>query len=77
MATARMDYGGLPVKTFPEYITRKKYPNISNYVEALYLDYFNNYLTVEKFANDYEINVKLANKLIEKGRNINNERVKK
>ncbi len=63
------------MKVFPEYITRGKYPNISNYIEALYLDYFNNYLTVEKFANDYNIHVELANKVIQKGRQINHERV--
>tara|TARA_Y100001972_G_scaffold125073_1_gene175536 strand:- start:320 stop:517 length:198 start_codon:yes stop_codon:yes gene_type:complete len=65
------------MKVFPEYITRGKYPNISNYIEALYKDYFNNYLTVEKFAADYQISVKLANKLIKKGRTINNERIEK
>ena len=60
----------------PEYVTRGLYPNFDDYVEALYLDYFNNYLTVEKFANDYDFNIELANKIINKGRELNDYRVK-
>ena len=60
----------------PEYVTRGLYPNIDDYVEALYLDYFNNYLTVEKFANDYDFNIELANKIINNGRELNDYRVK-
>ena len=63
------------MQVFPEYITRGKYPNISDYIEALYLDYFNNYMTVEKFADDYDMHVELAHKVIQKGRQINHERV--
>jgi len=60
----------------PEYVTRGLYPNIDDYVEALYLDYFNNYLTVKKFASDYDFNIELANKIINNGRELNDYRVK-
>ena len=52
----------------PEYVTRGLYPNFDDYVEALYLDYFNNYLTVEIINNGRELNdyrVKNLKELIE------------
>ena len=58
----------MKINIVPEYVTRGLYPNFDDYVEALYLDYFNNYLTVEKFANDYDFNIELANKIINNGR---------
>lgn len=48
--------------------TRKK-------IELFYLDYFNNYLTVEKFAKDNNFTVLKANKLINLGRKINNSKI--
>ena len=51
--------------------------NISLYkLEVLYLDYFNNFLTVEKFAEFYGMTTNKALKLIELGRKINNERIR-
>ena len=51
--------------------------NISLYkLEVLYLDYFNNFLTVEKFAEFYGMSTNKALKLIELGRKINNERIR-
>ena len=38
--------------------------------EAMYLDWFNNYLTIEKFANDYNMTIKQANELIEYNKSI-------
>jgi len=37
-------------------------------LKAAFLDWFNNYLTVEKFAEHYEITVKDAQALIDMGR---------
>jgi len=60
------------MQVFPEYVTRNKYPATSDYIEMLYLDYFNNYLTVEKFASDYGMPIEDAIEVIETGRQINN-----
>lgn len=38
---------------------------------ALYLDYINNFLTVERFAQYYGISVDLANMVIKEGREQN------
>ena len=40
----------------------------------MYLDYFNNYLTVDKFAACYNITISKANQIIDKGRQINQAR---
>ena len=40
--------------------------------EKMYLDYFNNYLTVEKFAEHYGIGEILATDIIFQGREANN-----
>jgi len=39
--------------------------------EAFYLDYFNNYISVDKIAEHYGIDVYRANALITKGRELN------
>ena len=40
-------------------------------LEKMYLDYFNNFLTVGRFAEYYGISVKEANEIINLGRIIN------
>ena len=40
-------------------------------LEKMYLDYFNNFLTVRRFAEYYGISVKEANEIINLGRIIN------
>ena len=42
--------------------------NIINPIRGMFLDYFNNYLTIEKFAEHYNISVELAQKIIDEGR---------
>jgi len=42
-------------------------------LETMYLDWFNNYLTVEYFAEDKGITVDVANDIIDAGRIINQE----
>lgn len=37
-------------------------------IEALYLDYVNNFLTVEKFAEHYGVSFQLADLIISEGR---------
>ena len=39
--------------------------------EKMYLDYFNNYLTIQKFADDNNLSISEANKIINKGRKLN------
>tara|TARA_R100000700_G_C3134863_1_gene118691 strand:+ start:199 stop:375 length:177 start_codon:yes stop_codon:yes gene_type:complete len=45
-------------------------------LELLYLDYLNNFLTVEKFAEFYGMSTNKALKLIKIGKEINNENLK-
>ena len=42
-------------------------------IEAAYLDYFNDYLTVAAFAEAYGISDHFARAVIEEGRRINNK----
>ena len=42
--------------------------------EQAYLDYFNNYLTIERFASDYGLSVDNATLLINLGRKLNHAR---
>lgn len=52
--------------------TNKGIKHLSNKeIETMYLDYFNNYLTIDKFAEHYQISWFSANSLINKGRLIN------
>ncbi len=44
--------------------------------ELLYLDYCNNFLTVERFAKFYGISTNKALKLIKLGKEINNEKIR-
>jgi hypothetical protein len=45
-----------------------------NEVEEMYLDYVNNYLTVDKFAEHNQISWFSADSIINKGRVINHKR---
>ena len=52
--------------------TSKGIKHLSNKdIEALYLDYFNNYLTIDKFAEHNKISWFSAKNIINKGRLIN------
>ena len=42
--------------------------NKRDLVERLYLDWFNNFLTIERFAEYYNMTVEQAKKVIEVGR---------
>lgn len=42
-------------------------------IEAMYLDYFNNFLTVERFADYYNLNVVQALRLLAIGRKLNDK----
>ena len=48
--------------------------NSDNYAEFMYLDYVNNFLSVDKFAEYYELSGSQAQAIIEQGRTINNKR---
>ena len=43
-------------------------------IEQMYLDYFNNYITIDKFAEHNQINWFSANSIINKGRLINHSK---
>lgn len=47
--------------------------NIKNVLNELYLDYFNNYLTIELMAEHQEMKVEDLKMLIDLGRKINNK----
>ena len=44
------------------------------YAELFYLDYVNNYLSVDRMCEDYYISIELSNQLIRVGRMINNNK---
>ena len=44
--------------------------------EAMYLDYFNNYLTVDLFAEHKQITKQEASRILEKGRTLNHKKYK-
>tara|TARA_R100000773_G_scaffold7258_1_gene7314 strand:+ start:49 stop:273 length:225 start_codon:yes stop_codon:yes gene_type:complete len=41
------------------------------WLEKMYFDYFNNFLTVDTFAEHYGLSMEQANEIINKGRAIN------
>ena len=43
-------------------------------IEAMCLDYFNNYLTIDKFAEHNELNLQSAKSIITEGKLINNNK---
>ena len=48
----------------------------NKYFRAAFLDYFNNYLTIEKYAEDNEISTADAKNLIDAGRKYHEKHVK-
>lgn len=50
--------------------------NICDRIQELYLDYVNNFLTVERFAEYYNLSERKAFKVIELGRQVHERRVK-
>lgn len=48
----------------------------NEYMRSLYLDYFNNYLTIEKFAIDNEISFHDAGLLISIGKELHHQYVR-
>jgi len=47
---------------------------MKNKIEALYLDYFNNFLTVDRFAEYYCLSFRQASRIIHIGRHLNHRR---
>jgi len=45
----------------------------NNRIKEMYLDYFNNFLTVDRFAEYYNISKQKATYIINKGRSINHK----
>lgn len=44
---------------------------MKQHVETLFLDYFNNFLTIERFAEYYEMDIDKAKRVIKIGQKIN------
>jgi len=44
--------------------------------EAMYLDYFNNYLTVDLFAEHHQITKQEADRILASGRTLNHKKYK-
>jgi len=56
-------------------VINNKIKELSNQqVESMYLDYFNNYLTIDKFAEHNQISWFSAKSIINKGKLINHNR---
>ena len=47
---------------------------MTNKIEALYLDWFNNFLTVDRFAEYYAMTPETASRVISIGRKLNHRR---
>jgi len=55
--------------------TNKGIKNLNNNeIETMYLDYFNNYLTIDKFAEHNQISWFSAKSIINKGKLINHNK---
>lgn len=50
--------------------------NVCDRIQELYLDYVNNFLSVERFAEYYNMSERKANRTIELGRQVHERRVK-
>ena len=50
--------------------------NANKYFRASFLDFFNNYMTIEEYAEDNEISTADAKKLIDAGRKYHEKHVK-
>ena len=48
--------------------------DLKNKIEAMYIDWSNNFLTIPKFADHYQINESVAERIINIGRLINHKR---
>jgi hypothetical protein len=55
------------------YLTEYEYINTKNLIIDLYLDFLNNFLTLNAFAEHYEISLKLTNLIFICGKKLNNE----
>jgi len=44
------------------------------YLDFIFMDWFNNFLTVERFAEYYELEIEQAKKAIDAGQEIHNKR---
>ena len=49
---------------------------VNQFFRAAFLDFFNNYLTIEKYAERNEISIEDAKKLIDAGRKYHEQHVK-
>lgn len=54
--------------------TQKRKKELNMFYEKMYLDWLNNYLTVDKFAEHNQMSKIKANEIINKGRIINHNR---
>jgi len=59
----------------PKPTRRLDMKNANQFLREMFLDYFNNYLTVALFAEHNELSVTEATSLIEMGRNLHEEYV--
>lgn len=50
--------------------------NTNDHLQAIYLDYWNNFISIEGFATHYRMSVQDANTLVTMARNVHNSRTK-
>jgi hypothetical protein len=53
--------------------TQQRKKELNKYINEMYLDYFNNFISVERFAEYYNISETFALDIIERGRQINHK----
>jgi hypothetical protein len=53
--------------------TQQRKKELNKYLNEMYLDYFNNFISVERFAEYYNISETFALEVIEQGRQINHK----
>ena len=51
--------------------TQQRKKELNKYLNEMYLDYYNNFISVERFAEYYNISEAFALEVIEQGRQIN------
>jgi len=54
--------------------TKQRKKELNKFYEEMYLSWFNDFLTIERFAEFYNITVSKANQIINIGRKINHSR---
>ena len=64
-------------ETFVEKTVRSHDFSVDSYLRALFLDFFNNYLTIELFAEHHDIDEDIAQRILDLGRRLHEKYVER